>query len=149
MTRNRVMIHRKAVTLTEVLISIFVMALGLLSLLALFPVGALTVAQAVKDDRTAHLAYTADAIARFQNLRVDPQIVQQNPSAVPPGTPLWNYYSNPGGGLPALDPLVTAGTYAGPSYPVYVDPVGVQAFSASAWSGNVGGNPALIPRRSV
>jgi Tfp pilus assembly protein PilV len=46
-------------TLIEVLVAIFVMGVGLLALLTLFPLGALEMAQAIPDDRTATIA--ADA----------------------------------------------------------------------------------------
>ena len=36
------MTHRSGVTLTEVLVAIFIMGIGLLSILVLFPLGALT-----------------------------------------------------------------------------------------------------------
>ena len=46
-------------TLIEVLVAIFVMGVGLLALLTLFPLGAFEMAQAIPDDRTAAIA--ADA----------------------------------------------------------------------------------------
>jgi len=54
---------RSGATLTEVLVAIFVMAIGLLALLTLFPLGALSMAQAIKDGRTAQAAKNAFAIA--------------------------------------------------------------------------------------
>jgi hypothetical protein len=46
--------HRRAgLSLSEVLIAIFVLALGLMGVLSLFPLGAVRMAQAIKDDRTA------------------------------------------------------------------------------------------------
>ena len=54
---------RTGLTLIEVLVSIFIMAIGLLALLTLFPLGALTMAQAIKDDRCAQSAYIAQALA--------------------------------------------------------------------------------------
>lgn len=47
--------------LLEVLVAIFVMGVGLLALLTLFPLGALEMARAIEDDRTAAVA--ADAVA--------------------------------------------------------------------------------------
>jgi hypothetical protein len=44
------------VTLVEVLVAIFVTGVGLLSMLALFPLGALEMARAIKSDRTALVA---------------------------------------------------------------------------------------------
>ena len=52
------------VTLLEVLVAIFVMGIGLMSLLALFPVGALEMAQAIQDDRTAAIAAEASAFSK-------------------------------------------------------------------------------------
>ena len=49
------------VTLTEVLVAIFLMGVGLLALLALFRLGALQMAQAIKDDRTGAVAEEAVA----------------------------------------------------------------------------------------
>ena len=46
-------LRRSGVTLIEVLVSIFVASIGLLALLALFPVGALSMRQALKDSRCA------------------------------------------------------------------------------------------------
>ena len=46
-------------TLIEVLVAIFVMGVGLLALLTLFPLSALEMAQAIPDDRTATIAVDA------------------------------------------------------------------------------------------
>src|SRR5207253_9862097 len=43
--------QRSGTTLVEVLVAIFVTAIGLLGLLALFPLGAVSLAQAIKDSR--------------------------------------------------------------------------------------------------
>jgi prepilin-type N-terminal cleavage/methylation domain-containing protein len=52
---------RPGVTLLEVLVAIFIVAVGLLALLVLFPLGVLSMAQAIEDDRAAALA--ADSVA--------------------------------------------------------------------------------------
>jgi hypothetical protein len=54
-------VRRSGITLIEVLVAIFITGVGLLALLTLFPLGALELARAIKDDRTAKLA--ADAVA--------------------------------------------------------------------------------------
>ena len=51
--------------LPNLLVAIFVMVIGLLALLTLFPLGALSMAQAIKDDRTAHSAKNAYGIAQL------------------------------------------------------------------------------------
>lgn len=56
---------RPGLTLTEALVSLFVMALGLLSLLTLFPLGAMQMGQALKDDRAAQTAMQADGYMRM------------------------------------------------------------------------------------
>lgn len=92
------MIRRPAVTLMEVLVTMFIMAIGMLALLALFPLGAVSMAQALKDDRCASAASMAEQVAIAMNVRHDPKVTA----------------------------LFTPGTSPnGPSNPVYVDPYGV------------------------
>src|SRR5690349_11622844 len=57
--------RRNAVTLTEVLIAIFILSIGLMALLSLFPIGAAQMAQALKDQRTAEAASIGGAAARM------------------------------------------------------------------------------------
>jgi hypothetical protein len=176
------MIHpktRTGATLTEVLVAIFVMAIGLLALLTLFPLGALSMAQAIKDNRTAHSGRNAFAITEAYNSGVagtigsgihNDLLVQNNSSLVAamPGNAT-TYFLNPYPGilqlLPAAQPqqllapdlnalstspgwLAVAATlpgivpYDGPSYPIYVDPVGWKNFG-SAVIGNI--SPPTAP----
>ena len=51
------------VTLTEVLLVILIMGVGLVALATLFTLGALNMAQAIKDDRTAAVAESATALS--------------------------------------------------------------------------------------
>ena len=64
MVRDRRPPVRRGVTLTEVLVAMFVMAIGMISLLTLFPLGAMQVGQALRDDRATQLARQADAFIR-------------------------------------------------------------------------------------
>ena len=57
--------RRSAVTLTEVLVAIFVMGLGLMGILSLFPLGAAQMAQALKDQRAAEAGANAAAVFRL------------------------------------------------------------------------------------
>jgi len=126
--------RRPAATLVEVLIAIFVMALGMLALLTLFPLGALTMAQAIKDDRTANAAANAAAVARILNLPQDPGLFAPN-----------DPFSNPLPNTPTAAALPD-----GPSYPVFVDPAGFRGYSGvPLWSIWAGGRPGGIPRRSI
>jgi type II secretory pathway pseudopilin PulG len=152
---------RPGITLTEVLVAMFVMALGLLALLTLFPLGAFQMAQAIKDDRTSQAAMQADGYLRdyWRNNVVDPASATSDPilpaafdrpnAKIGSTTndalyhPTYNLDFNP---RPALTPLV--GTAGQPSYPVLVDPQGYTARSSSNaerfW---VAGS--LIPRRNL
>jgi hypothetical protein len=124
--------RRPAVTLLEVLVSIFLMGIGLLSILALFPLGAIRMAQAIQDDRAGHLGMTGLAVAQTFNLRSDTNVTTA--------------FATPGG-TPALPPVHPDR----PGYPVYLDPIGFQTYlTAQNW---VGGTPPpgqtlAIPRRA-
>src|SRR5262245_14192383 len=113
--KERIMPHRSGATLMEVLVAIFVTSIGLLGLLALFPLGVLNMARAVQDERAAQACRNAAAIAsmpvyihndppfppgtpRAVNMAQDDSVA---PDATNPGysnPPL----TNPGGGLPVL-----------------------------------------------
>src|SRR5438445_4966279 len=134
------MTRRSGVTLIEVLVSIFVTAIGLLALLALFPVGAFSMANAIKNGRCVQASVNATAFAKVANIANDSLV-----------TPL---YTNADPGLAALgqypvivqntQQITTPGTppttitlpYNGPSYPVLVDPVG-RAGMGAPWVGDV------------
>jgi prepilin-type N-terminal cleavage/methylation domain-containing protein len=62
---------RPGVTLVEVLVAIFIMGVGMLAILVLFPLGALKMAQSLKDDRCAQAAAQAAALANANNWRSD------------------------------------------------------------------------------
>ena len=98
--------RRPGITLVEVLVAIFIMGIGMIALLTLFPLGALNVAQALKDDRAAQAAANANAHAIAQDLRHDTNVLNAfTAQLVPPNAAV----------TPAFDPK-------GPSGPVYVDP---------------------------
>jgi len=117
--------RRSGVTLTETLVAIFVCGLGLMALMTLFPIGALNMAQALKDDRTAHAAANAASILRsvwrvsLENGQIDPVLEQA--LARPAGQP-------------------------GQSCPVYLDPIGFWGYPSG---GQVGNPPCGIPRVSL
>jgi prepilin-type N-terminal cleavage/methylation domain-containing protein len=137
------MLRRPGMTLMEVLMAIFVMGIGLLSVLAMFPLGASTMARAIKDDRAGHAAANAKAIGNAQNVRFDPTFLQKNdPRDVTGKTKMW-LFDNP-------DPtkgFTNAAPY-GPSYTVVVDSVGWLSYSASSGARDwVGGSTSLgVPR---
>jgi hypothetical protein len=116
------------VTLLEVLTAMFIMAIGMLALLTLFPLGAINMAQALRDDRAASSAHSGANFAAALNLRQDANIAQ------------W-YTQSPLG-------VALAGTYTGPGYPVFVDAYGTGAVPTSATNANgdlqdINGNPII------
>lgn len=119
----------------EVLVAIFVMALGMLALLTLFPLGALRMAQAIQDDRTAQCAQNANSIATMKNVRFDPLVLTPLPT-------FKTFEDDLGGGFPP--------DAYGPSNPVMVDPAGFAQSAAAPdpakgvmW---VGGYTSGVPR---
>jgi hypothetical protein len=86
-----------------VLVSIFVVALGLLALLTLFPLGALSMAQAIRDDRVAQTAANAVATIKVINVLSDQNI-----------TNALSFNPPPPNNIPV----------DGPGYAVYFDPIG-------------------------
>lgn len=66
---SRRLYSRPAVTLMEVLIAMFIMAIGMMALLVLFPVGAVSMGQALKDDRCAYASTVAENVAIINNVR--------------------------------------------------------------------------------
>jgi type II secretory pathway pseudopilin PulG len=120
--------NRPGATLIEALVAIFIMAIGLLTLLTLFPLGALNMAQAIQDDRAAHAAANAIALAAARNLRNDPVVI---------GTDFDRFWYGCGNGLPKAKRQSR-------SYPIYVDPFGVVLGSIT-----VADLPQGIPRQTV
>ncbi len=113
--------QRRGMTLIEVLVAIFVMAIGLIAILALFPIGVLRMAQALQDARTGSIRDNADAIANMKKIRGDSAVTAAYTSA----------------GVPS----------SGPSLPVLVDPLGYQAASGTPSQNSVAGLGAgVFPR---
>jgi prepilin-type N-terminal cleavage/methylation domain-containing protein len=131
------MAQRNGVTLIEVLVAIFVMAIGLLSLLTLFPLGALSMAQTGKDVRTSQAETNAVATWRYRNMSQDFDPTNQSPPMALQnafGTPPPNY--NP--------PNMWPPSANNPSFPVYVDPLGANMNSPLLGSWPLGAqNPPL------
>jgi hypothetical protein len=134
---------RKGATLLEVLVAIFIMGIGLIALLVLFPLGALSMARAIQNERAAQAAVSANAIANVAGIRQDPGIAPYfiyQPLAGPTG----DHYLNP-------VPGVLANAHPeGKSYPLFIDSVGF--FTAAGLGSQTSvGNPGtfLLARRSV
>lgn len=142
--------HRPGLSLTEVLVTLFIMGLGTIAILTLFPLGALNMAQAMRDDRTTQAAGQADAYLRWYyqaNVVEQPLVYEPFAAAM----------TDPNDGLPLLSPLRTGDPVAlpaEPSYPVFVDPMGRVARPAGDnehwWAGySFGYQYRSLPRRNV
>src|SRR5476649_2280317 len=86
---------RRGVTLTEVLIAMFVLAIGMMGVLALFPLGAAQMANAVKDERALQMAQIVEGHARIFWRNAYPN------SSITDTTSPYGFYAEPG--LQALD----------------------------------------------
>lgn len=131
--------RRSGVTLLEVLVAIFVMGIGLLAILTLFPLGALRMFQAIQDDRCAQAGANAWALAQMKNVANEPGVFTL-------GDPFLNPF------LPA--PAASNALPNTSSYPVFIDPIGFRRAFGTPSGLNVGGidkpgNGLGIARRTV
>ncbi|MFO0799017.1 MAG: prepilin-type N-terminal cleavage/methylation domain-containing protein [Gemmataceae bacterium] len=130
------MSRRPGLSLTEVLVALFIMGIGTIAVLTLFPLGALNMAQAFRDDRCTQGAAQADAFLRsYVRERID-SIPNRLTPAPPGGEGFYEALSSP-------DPKKTFSNYfvgddsgGSISYPVLIDPIG---FKARGGTTDVGG----------
>jgi hypothetical protein len=110
------MTRRPAITLIEALMAIFVMAIGLLALLTLFPLGAMQMGQALQNQRATETANNAVALFKGLQLGNDTTVLQPGIyNGIPfPGTVPAAFQNYNMGALPTIS--------SGSSYPLYVDP---------------------------
>jgi prepilin-type N-terminal cleavage/methylation domain-containing protein len=114
---------RRGVSLIEVLVAIFVMGLGMIALLTLFPVGAISMAQAIQYDRATLCAGNAAAAESIWGNAVPPL-----QTGIRFDSQVYINYTDPSetgnaAGFPQIPLVGNAG------YPVFVDPWGVQSYS--------------------
>ncbi len=132
--------RRPGLSLVEVLVALFIMGIGAIAILTLFPLGALQMGQALKDDRTAQAAGQADAYIRWYWKNY---VVETNADTGLAGAN--SAFENPGAPLPVLSTTTNAGE---PSYPVAADPMGNYT-----WGGNAQSWVAYpyqsVPRRNL
>jgi len=103
--------HKRAgLSLMEALVALFIMAIGMISLLTLFPLGAIQMGRALRDDRCAQCAWQADGVVRtwWQVEVVDK-----------PGTETAPYFASLDGGV--------AQTATTPGMVVAIDPIGMNS----------------------
>lgn len=126
------MARRPGFSLTEVLVALFLMAIGVLGVLTMFPVGALQMAQALKDQRCAEAATQADAFMRWYWRS---EIVEKQGNS----EPMW-LALNGGAATPPVDD--------NPGPPVAVDPMGIYDPAPRGLNTYLGGT-TNIPRRNL
>ncbi len=102
--------RRLGITLLEVLIALFIMGIGMLTLLTLFPLGALSMAKALQSDRATAAAQLAAEYAEMMDLPSDPdvRVAFTTPPGSPPGDgpgPSWPVFVDAFGGAAAFAPL--------------------------------------------
>ncbi len=120
--------RRPGLSLTEVLVALFVMALGIISLMTLFPLGAVQMGQALRDDRSGQTASQADGVVR---LWWQTEVVEPPTPTSPFKDPFFAAFdTNTFGTVPIDSPA--------PSYPIFVDPIGYYAknLNQKIWVGN-------------
>lgn len=151
------MTRRSGLSLIEVLTALFIMGLGTIAILTMFPLGALQMAQAVRDDRSAQAAAAADAHFRsYWKTRVVEGSVTE---------PFFVAMTDPNAGLgaglthpsplpsplpsPQVAPYLYPATLGEPSYPVFIDPMGYVARTGQSqvWVGDSGNTN--IPRATM
>lgn len=127
--------RRAGASLVEVLVGFGILGIGITSVITLFPFSALTIGQALRDDRTTTCAIVADGQLRDVHQRYVVEPGDANAQE--------DYHRKMDGTGTSLTPLSPTDSAA--SYPVYVDPMGI-----AAGRGPVGDNGETgIPRVSL
>ncbi len=132
--------RRSGISLVEVLVAIFVMGIGMIALLTLFPIGVLRMAQAINDERASQAAYIAHENSIIYDIRNDG--TPTNPGVVADAAGA-DYFTNPfpGGALKNADPY-------GESYTLFVDPIGMNSGATPVWVGGIA-YTGVLRRRPV
>ncbi len=118
------LLRRSGSSLMEVLVAFGILGIAVTSVITLFPFSALTIGQALRDDRTTTCALIADGQIRDIHRRYVVELGDQTTEAY------YHFMDNPWYPQIPLDteplrPLPRDTTE--PSYPVYVDPMGIFA----------------------
>ncbi|MBA4189713.1 MAG: hypothetical protein C0467_17140 [Planctomycetaceae bacterium] len=132
------MTRRPGLTLTEVLVTLGILAFGILAILTLFPLAASQMAVAVREDRSAQAANAADGYMRAYWKK---EFVEKNGTTE---TAIMSAFDDPDG-AGAL-PAAAAGET---SYPVLIDPMGFAARPSATqiWAGD--GGASKLARRTL
>ncbi len=143
---------RPGVTLIEVLVATGILAIGIISIMALFPIGAVSMVRAINQNRASDHAANSDAMLRFYWKRA---WLDTNGGGVRPLEQAYlaeraiQYLDRMPGSPPPPFPGQIPATSSQPSYPVLIDPIGFQTqlSNGPAFRYNIGGQ-AFLPVRS-
>lgn len=128
--------RRPGTSLMEVLVGFGILGIGVASVISLYPFAALTAGKALADDRTIACALTADGQLREIHKRL---VVEVGEASTEPYYPRLDTGSGTGARLSVDD--------TGPSYPVFIDPIGL---ANNLQPATVGTNASTgIPRVSL
>jgi type II secretory pathway pseudopilin PulG len=156
MLETALMTRRSGMSLTEVLVALFILTIGVIGILTMFPLGAAQMARAVRDDRSALAATNADGFMRWYwaTYVANPVITSggSNPNFgtsdpyLVNGTGLFDNPAQTGGaGVASLPNLSLNGANTNQvSYPVIVDPMGYA--TGRNWNFGDSSTYAAIPR---
>lgn len=152
-TKEITMKRRSGLTLVEVLVAMFIMSIGMIALLTLFPIGVLRMAQSIRDARCEQMGRNAYATAVMENVGADVDVITGSAAALTAaidntGIQIPDVFRNPSPKLlSGAANLPDADDYA-ESYPILVDPIAYNQIGGSQhdW---VGGTPDVLRRRSV
>ena len=117
--------QRAGLSLMEALVALFIMAIGMISLLTLFPLGAIQMGRALRDDRCAQCAWQGYGVVRtwWQVEVVDKAAIETNITAP--------YYG-------PLDGTVPKDSTTQSSMVVAIDPIGMNSGRSTQPLGNSG-----------
>lgn len=148
--------RRPGVTLMEVLIATMILSIGMVAIMALFPIGAVNFARAINQDRSTTHGVSSDMLFHYYWKSAwearDPLTGAPTGAVCADTETAFKTNREPMllllEGHPTYGPLsglpTTPGATTDPSYPVLVDPIGWQAKNANpSEQGFVGGNSAL------
>ncbi|QDU22053.1 type II secretion system protein [Urbifossiella limnaea] len=129
------MSRRPGLSLTEVLVALFIMGIGTIAVLTLFPLGALNMAQAFRDDRCTQGAAQADAFLRsYVRERIDTGRLTPAP---PGGEGFYEALTSPDQKKTFSNYFVGDDSGGSISYPVLIDPIGFKARGGTTDAGGV------------
>ncbi|VTU00477.1 unnamed protein product [Gemmataceae bacterium] len=140
------MSRRPGLTLTEVLVTLAILAFGILAILTLFPLAASQMAVAVREDRSAQAANAADGYIRAY---WKSEVVENVANSLPVTEPFYSALLDPNAGVTPPHGTFTPAAAGEPSYPVVLDPMGYASRGpvAGSWMGD--GGVSNAPRRSL